>query len=205
MEINSLNKVVLSNLSLMLERRGYNYITRQENDIKAYIFDQQGCMRDALFVQACVKLHNKAMRTFTTVINKESELLRQWAKSNNQPCHEFKGLIIYDTYTSSGLNFKGTFETYDMGYLKFDITKHYLVSRHERATAAEIKELEEAGFLKDHLPKLLVTDPISRYYKFSEGEIIKIYRNHGADICWSVVISTDGLQEEKADVEISID
>lgn len=62
--------------------------------------------------------------------------------------------------------------------LEYNITKHILVPTHKGMSKKEIIE-----FKKKHsnlkLPGLLKNDPISRFYNFKRGDIIKIFRPGG--------------------------
>ena len=62
--------------------------------------------------------------------------------------------------------------------LAFNITKHFLVPFHEL-----LSEEEKQLILKDNmvtpeqLPKIYVTDPVSKYYGFKENQVIRIHRD----------------------------
>ena len=76
--------------------------------------------------------------------------------------------------------------------LLVDITEHYLVPPHSVLTEKETKDLlERLSITADKLPKISEFDPISRYYGFKPGQVIKIIRNSlvgGRSIAFRVVV-----------------
>ena len=62
--------------------------------------------------------------------------------------------------------------------LQYNVTKHALVPKHVKCTHAEVLALSDHFKLhnKHSLPYLLQSDPISRYYDFKKGDIIRIER-----------------------------
>lgn len=62
--------------------------------------------------------------------------------------------------------------------LQFNITKHALVPRHEKATPKEVQQLTEKYQLNNvsQLPRLSASDPVVQYYNFKRGDVIKITR-----------------------------
>jgi DNA-directed RNA polymerase I, II, and III subunit RPABC1 len=65
-----------------------------------------------------------------------------------------------------------TFELFSLKELQINITQHRLVPKHEILE----EDLEEIEKYKDKIPILLSSDPISRYYNYQRGNIIKITR-----------------------------
>lgn len=62
--------------------------------------------------------------------------------------------------------------------LSFDVVQHTLVPKHELLSLKDRKELLDKYKIKEtQLPRILKEDPISRYYGFKTGEIIKITRS----------------------------
>jgi DNA-directed RNA polymerase subunit H (RpoH/RPB5) len=66
------------------------------------------------------------------------------------------------------------FELFSIGELQFNITKHRLVPLHQRLEESESKEFKEKYGLK--YQSILISDPISRFYFYKRGDVIKIYR-----------------------------
>lgn len=74
----------------------------------------------------------------------------------------------------------------------FNITKHKLVPKHERLSAEEVQQvLIQFHCKKSELPKMLTTDPVSKYYAYQPGDVIRITRNQvpttGSAIYYRVV------------------
>ena len=65
-------------------------------------------------------------------------------------------------------------------YLQINPTKHNLVPHHIKLSKPEEELILEKYniLIKSQLPNLLQTDPISRYYNFKKGDIIKIVSKH---------------------------
>lgn len=71
-------------------------------------------------------------------------------------------------------------ELFNDDELQYNVTKHYLVPTHILFHKSKTKAAEE--FKKkytDKFPILLKTDPISRFYGYQKGDIIKIIRKDG--------------------------
>jgi DNA-directed RNA polymerase I, II, and III subunit RPABC1 len=66
-------------------------------------------------------------------------------------------------------------ELFDEKNLRFNITKHRLVPKHEALSKAESLAFIEKFGVK--IPVLLRLDPVARFYNFQRGEIIKITRS----------------------------
>jgi len=62
--------------------------------------------------------------------------------------------------------------------LLIDITEHELVPKHEVLSRGEKAQLLERYTLKDsQLPRMYVTDPITRYFGLRRGDVVKIIRS----------------------------
>ena len=71
--------------------------------------------------------------------------------------------------------------------MQYNITKHILVPKHELLSPKDNKEFKKLYGLK--FPTLLITDPISRFYNYKRGDIIKINRKseRGSNIMYRIV------------------
>ncbi len=68
-------------------------------------------------------------------------------------------------------------ETFCEDELQYNITKHTDVPQHIICSAATKKEvLESYGVEAQHINKLLLSDPVCRYYGAMKGQLIKIVR-----------------------------
>lgn len=64
-------------------------------------------------------------------------------------------------------------ETFELGQLQFDITKHALVPEHKEISVRAARRL---GLKADLVCKLLKTDPIARWYKWLPNTFVRITR-----------------------------
>lgn len=100
-------------------------------------------------------------------------------------------LVVKEKLTSFGLkalkNSDVNFEIFLSKHLVFNITKHQLVPRHVVLTKEEKNKLLKTLQCKLHqLPKILKTDPISKYFNALVGQVFKIYRKN--EIYYRVVV-----------------
>tara|TARA_B110000977_G_scaffold193152_1_gene267717 strand:+ start:3880 stop:4374 length:495 start_codon:yes stop_codon:yes gene_type:complete len=69
-------------------------------------------------------------------------------------------------------------ELFQYTELMYNITKHMLVPKHIVMTNSEKKELLKTYNITDkQIPKILVSDPVSRYFNTKPGDLFKIVRN----------------------------
>ena len=72
---------------------------------------------------------------------------------------------------------KYIFETFQTSELLVDITEHELVPEHVVLTEDEKKQVLKRYNLKEsQLPRMMIDDPISRYFGLSRGHVVKIIR-----------------------------
>ncbi len=76
-------------------------------------------------------------------------------------------------------------EFYNYEDLKINPTKHILVPKHEVVSIKEATEIKRKH--GKYLPLLLIKDPISRYYGFKKGDVVKITRKNSMVIYRLVV------------------
>lgn len=72
------------------------------------------------------------------------------------------------------LTLKIKLEFFPYNNLRYNITKHELVPKHELVIGQEALNLRKK--FGKYLTVMLTTDPVSRFYGFNRGDIIKIYR-----------------------------
>ncbi len=68
-------------------------------------------------------------------------------------------------------------EMFHVDELQFNVTKHRYVPLHEKVTESETELLKKNFGLK--FGHLQVSDPISRFYAFERGDLIRIHRPDG--------------------------
>ncbi|KAI5476119.1 DNA-directed RNA polymerases I, II, and III subunit RPABC1 [Pseudohyphozyma bogoriensis] len=111
----------------------------------------------------------KTMRKFITVLE-EQKIPR--------------GIIIYKTSMTpsankviSGMAAQYVIEAFPESELLVNITHHTLVPKHEVLSAQAKKELLAKYRLKDtQLPRIQLSDPVSRYYGLKRGQVVMITR-----------------------------
>lgn len=87
----------------------------------------------------------------------------------DKPTPQIAKELLNDEYKS--------YEIFLMKNLMINITHHEIVSKHILLTSEEIeKVLEEYQTVRSQLPKLLITDPVAKYYGMKAGDVCKIIR-----------------------------
>lgn len=93
------------------------------------------------------------------------------------------GVIVYqNSITSSAkkafdLLYQYRIELFALHELQYDLTKHMYFCPHEK-----IEDLRELGMLKNQLhklPRILLNDPVVRYFGFSKNDVLRIRRPDG--------------------------
>lgn len=98
-------------------------------------------------------------------------------------------IIVYKTITSKVKNthlsdFKLNIELFQIDTLQYNLTKHYLVPKHEvlsSEASAEFKSKFGTNF-----PVLHRNDAVSKFYGFSKGDVVKVTRRDGY-VAWRIV------------------
>jgi DNA-directed RNA polymerases I, II, and III subunit RPABC1 len=68
-------------------------------------------------------------------------------------------------------------EFFNLKELIVNITKHELVPKHELLNDDDLRALlERYGCKVSQLPKVLVSDPVAKYYGLKRGQVVKILR-----------------------------
>jgi DNA-directed RNA polymerases I, II, and III subunit RPABC1 len=72
-------------------------------------------------------------------------------------------------------------ELFYVDELQYNITKHYLVPKHELAYKKGTKEyvVFKKRYMAENFPVILKTDAVARFYAFQKGDIIKVARPNG--------------------------
>lgn len=75
-----------------------------------------------------------------------------------------------------------SYELFTINRLLFNITKHSYVPKHEIVSAEDTTEIMKKYSIKNksQFPIILKSDPVSRYYDFKPGQLIKINRSSTA-------------------------
>ena len=76
-------------------------------------------------------------------------------------------------------------ELFELCEMQFNITKHYLQPKFLKLTDEEISSIDKSS--KFGLPIMKSIDPISRFYNYKKGNIIKICRNDNSIVFRKIV------------------
>jgi len=91
----------------------------------------------------------------------------------------YNGTITSTVYKILEICNRQKYELFTEHELSIDLPNHELVPKHEKVMDiyAEFTTLQIADF--KNYPKILNTDPVSKYYNFKSGDIIRITRKSG--------------------------
>lgn len=90
----------------------------------------------------------------------------------NEPIHKISNNIVNLINTS-----KFNIEVFQEKHLLFNITKHSIVPKHSViSNSQKIKLLKTFRITDSQLPRILLSDPIVRYYGLKKGQVVKIIR-----------------------------
>ena len=162
-KINSAKKVCHE----MMGSRGYSPDEHDLNDDQI-IFTDSRDKRIIVFLCTLQKLNINSIKEYIKLIEE---------KGINH------AIIIYlNVITSSAKKvvenlYNVTIELFTFNELQFNITTHKLVPTHTRLTSTETTEFKAKYGTK--IPVLLKSDPMSRFYNFTRGQIIKVTRCNG--------------------------
>lgn len=124
--------------------------------------------------------NNEFIAVFTTVVDKFNvdRIKEKTAMLNTLNINHC--IIIYHNVTSIAKklienSIEKKFELFTYNELQYNITQHRLVPTHIRLSDIETKEFKNKYGVK--FPNILSTDPVSRFYNFQKGDVIKIIRN----------------------------
>jgi DNA-directed RNA polymerase subunit H (RpoH/RPB5) len=167
---------------IMFENRGY-YVTTYDLDLKfliaqkALITNQVAGLSEKIYIFFSLqpKLAVKEFEAFIT--RATNEAVKMCIVYNDSITPSVKKIIELQSI-----------EIFSVKSLQYDITKHVLVPQHIKLTQTEIQELK---LNKYKLPVLSVSDPVSRYYNYSKGDIIQIIRKgqveHSSQLAYRIV------------------
>ena len=170
---------VFTNIRQMLHDRGYNYSDTKQNTYSIYthIHEEKNiCLFNTIYEFNLKEINNFKENYLSNMISVGAD----------------KYIVLCDT-TDSKITKSHIFQRQlELSYLlnknielclikntRFNITNHDFVPLFEKVKDQQTIETT----LKSHhqLPKMLLSDPISRYYDFQEGDIVKITRKNYVD------------------------
>lgn len=172
-----IDRSVLQTISeMMSERKYYLYSKNNENKELVYSKDLKNSIDSIIIFFPQEKKVN---------IDIVKEKIYRMKNNNIKKC-----IIVYkETITSSAKKtlelLSSDIELFIEEELKYNITKHYLVPKHILLPDSEKRKLKEKFGKK--MPVLLKSDPVSRFYNYKKGDIIKIIRDNDI-VCYRVVV-----------------
>lgn len=186
---NELRIIILENLIKMLTERTMlnkeNHKTYLTNLLKNFNEYNETNIKDNKNNDIHVKFINYKLTTIRKITDIENFL-------ENKKAHKF---IIVSNIQNKAikqlLEYENTevFNDYD---LKINLIDHILVPKHYILTEDQANEfLDSYKFKSKDLKRMLITDPVSRYYNLKKGTIVRIERpsiNSGIAIDYRIVV-----------------
>jgi DNA-directed RNA polymerase I, II, and III subunit RPABC1 len=160
----------------MIEQRGYKIVDRDDERILATKPDKTHM---CVFVAPSHKFNVESIQEYISMMKKME--LTHCIIVNKDNATPIAKKIIED---SPDLDI----ELFYVDELQYNITKHYLVPKHELAYKKGTKEYTafKKKYMADNFPIILKTDAVARFFAFQKGDIIKITRPGGV-ICYRIV------------------
>lgn len=149
----------------MLSDRGYVLNKKDENVF--YFINKQLNDNLILFINILPKLNINSVKDYISFLEQEKIT---------------HGVIIYNNVITSSakkiiLNlFNKSIERFSINELQFNITTHKYYNLHTKLNDREKQRFIENIGMK--IPILRHNDPVSRYYYFKKGDIIKVHRKN---------------------------
>lgn len=155
-------EIAIDTITEMITQRGYKIIQTDEDKIIAENTDGENIV---VFTNPVVKFSIDRIKEYISILH----------NINMNHC-----IVIYvDSITpatkklvNDSIDVK--IEVFRLEELQYNITKHKLVPKHQRLLPNRAKNFKKKYGLK--FATILVTDPISRFYNYSKGDVIKISR-----------------------------
>ena len=160
----------------MIEQRGYKIVDRDDERILATKPDKTHM---CVFVAPSHKFNVESIQEYISMMKKME--LTHCIIVNKDNATPIAKKIIED---SPDLDI----ELFYVDELQYNITKHYLVPKHQLAYKKGTKEYSvfKKKYMADNFPIILKTDAVARFFAFQKGDIIKITRPGGV-ICYRIV------------------
>jgi DNA-directed RNA polymerase I, II, and III subunit RPABC1 len=176
-----MNQTIIKTINEMFSQRGYDDIKTGDVDEREILIGYDNGKKVVAFLEVITKLNNSVIQNIYKLMD-------------NLDCNHAI-LVHQGDPTPSANNAINDFANIDMKFelfssidLMYNITKHYLVPKHERVSKEELADIQSKLDIKA-LPKISKKDdPIAKFYDYSKGDVIKVYRK-GGEIGYRIVIS----------------
>jgi DNA-directed RNA polymerase I, II, and III subunit RPABC1 len=154
---------------IMLKKRGYTEINQTDDDNDIYCVDNFG-HKTYICLETVQKLDIATIQRYVFFLQ-ENEISHGIVIYNGNPTSAVKKFL--ENSEAIGLHIE-IFPEID---LQIDITTHKLVPQHIKLSSEEAKEFKLKYGIK--IPEMLRNKPVSRFYDYRHGDIIKIIRQNG--------------------------
>lgn len=162
-EYKSETEIAISTVIEMVSQRGYKVTFTDESHI--ICIDDKGDDQIVIFTRPVIKFNVDRIKEYISILD----------KMNQKHC-----IVIYtDSVTAptkklvqNSVDIK--IEIFTLEEMQYNITNHRLVPTHTRLSPNDAKEFKETHGNK--FPAILLTDPITRFYNYQRGDVIKITR-----------------------------
>jgi DNA-directed RNA polymerases I, II, and III subunit RPABC1 len=174
-------KLVLKNLLLMMNGRGYTVSSLQKKMTEEYIQTLYNEPNFELTIKSKLPTRKKTIVKFlvhdkpTPKSLKTS--LKDYTVQEYNDTFDHKLVVIFQKPISPNMKKLNKYiQLFCYNDFLVDKASHVLVPKHEMLTAEQGNEIVEQYNLstKWHIPLLLKTDPMARYYDAQRGDIVKI-------------------------------
>jgi DNA-directed RNA polymerase I, II, and III subunit RPABC1 len=174
-EYNSPAEIAISTITEMILQRGYKVISEEDGNI---IAETEIGEQMLVFTKPVIKFNVDRIKEHISVLDKMKmkHCVVVYIDSITPPT---KKLV------KNSVDMK--IEIFTQKELQYNITKHRLVPKHERLSEEEANEFKKKFGIK--FPSILLTDPITRFYNYQRGDVIKITRlsNRGKHVSYRIV------------------
>jgi DNA-directed RNA polymerase I, II, and III subunit RPABC1 len=156
----------------MLDQRGYSY--KNEED---FILASNNLEELVIFFCSDLKFNLDKLKFYISKMN-EIELNHCIIVYADQITSTAKKAIDnLEIIKPEGTIVPAEIELFSLKELQYNLTKHILVPLHTKLSDEESFQLKKK--FGHNLASILKTDPVSRFYNFKKGDIIKITRKEG--------------------------
>lgn len=156
----------------MITQRGYEIVDRDDERILAIKPDKQ---------QMCVFVSPQSYKFNVETIQEYISMMKTMDLTHSIIVSKDNATPIAKKIIEESPDLH--MELFNVDELQYNITTHYLVPKHELAFKKGSKEYllfkKKYNNMMDNLPVILKTDPVSRFYAFQKGDVIKITRPNG--------------------------
>ena len=153
---------------MLIDTRGYESICQSREHPNIFLVNKDNKPEIIIYFNGAHKFNIDATKTMIQAMDASGVAHCILVYNSGITASAKKALSLVD---------KHRIELFCIRELQFNITKHRFFCRHER-----VRNHNELGQLKSSiskLPKILVSDPVVRFFDFKKGDVLRIYRHDG--------------------------